>query len=301
MIVRTVKAGVLLCALCVTQVLHLAAPSGAGETPKCFGERPTIIRRPGQDVLRGTPGDDVILVARGRNTRVKGLGGDDRICDRANLVFVVAGAGDDRISAGDDNDQIHGGTGNDFIKAGTNGSNGDRASGGRGSDIVDGGPGPNDYVLGRQGADTIRGATRAYGGSGNDRIFGAGDTIAVYKEATGGVVVNLTRGTATGQGSDEFPTGGITGVIGSPYADKIVGDDADSNFLSGYAGPDLVKGRGGSDEMVGRSGDDRLEGGTGIDMARGDAGTDECEAEQQEECEIVLPPASLVLSPSVLR
>ena len=68
------------------------------------------------------------------------------------------------------------------------------------------------------------------------------------------------------QGGDAQGDGlyGIEGVIGSGYADFLVGKD-DRNVL---------RGEGGNDTLVGLGGDDELEGGAGADELFGDAGFD---------------------------
>ena len=54
-------------------------------------EQATILGTPGNDVIRGTEGPDVIVAGDG-NDKVWGLGGDDVIC---------GGLGNDRIDGGD--------------------------------------------------------------------------------------------------------------------------------------------------------------------------------------------------------
>ena len=126
----------------------------------------------------------------------------------------------------------------------------------------------NDVICGLGGNDTIKGQ------GGNDTIVGGPGTDKVdYTNATVGVKVNLTTGTATGQGTDTLKEMEV--VDGSPYADTIDGD-ALANQLAGKAGNDKVFGQGGTDTVWGGDGtdtvgggggDDRVEGGNGVDTA----------------------------------
>lgn len=267
-----------LAALLGCSLLFVAAPSARAGNPKCMGKRATIIRGDGEKRLRGTPHDDVILVARGRLTHVKARGGDDRICDRGSSSRIQGGAGRDRISAGDYDDTIYGGDGADIIKGGMGSRDGDNSFGGKGDDIIDersqsGGRGL-DVAKGEEGDDTIYWARYAEGGPGNDTIFGGGKTAVIYRTASRGVVVDLDEGTATGEGEDTFPDGGIIGVFGSSFDDELLGN----------VGGDFFLGLGGDDVIRGRNGHDKANGGTG---------TDQCEAEERRKCEVVLPPSSL--------
>ncbi len=149
----------------------------------------------GIDVVRGTPGDDIII----GGTLVCGLEGDDRIFVNSgaavvfagrgddvvaakgatfqNLAFsifpniIYGGAGDDTISGGYNNDQIFGGTGNDVLR------------GQRGNDTIRGGPG-NDAIRGNWGSN------RLFGNSGRDTIIGGlGDDFIL-----GGLGVDTING-----------------------------------------------------------------------------------------------------------
>ena len=98
------------------------AGSGGGEAPaapkpRCSGQLATIIGTGGADLLRGTPGPDVILA----------LGGPDRVRAGAGTDFVCGGAGRDRLKGGPGPDLLLGGAGRD------------RIAGGRGTDSCSGG------------------------------------------------------------------------------------------------------------------------------------------------------------------
>jgi Ca2+-binding RTX toxin-like protein len=105
------------------------------------------------DVLAGTPGNDVI----------NGGNGDD---------YLVGGDGNDNISGGNGNDTLVGGRGNDVL------------AGGNGNDVLRGGSG-DDYLTGGNGNNIFAFA----GGFGHDTIsdFGHDDRI----EFDGGVFQNF--------------------------------------------------------------------------------------------------------------
>lgn len=84
------------------------------------------------------------------------------------------------------------------------------------------------------------------GGRGADTIVGAGYDWAGYSPATAGIAVDLKAGTAQdGQGSTDKLTS-IHGIIGSGFADTILGSDSADYFMPG-AGNDSIDGRGGFD------------------------------------------------------
>ena len=116
---------------------------------------------------------------------------------------------------------ITGTTGNDTL-TGTGGD--DVLCGLGGNDTLDGGGG-DDVLLGGPGSDTLRG--------------GAGRDTASFEGSTAPVTVDLTAGTASGEGGDTLS--GVEGVIGSPQADSITGD-AGANTLDGGGGDDTIMG-----------------------------------------------------------
>jgi Ca2+-binding RTX toxin-like protein len=110
------------------------------------------------------------------------------------------------------------------------------------------------------------------GGAGADALIG-GDGIdtASYATAAGGVDARL----AGGQGGDAMGDtySGIENLVGSAFADVLLGDDQ-ANRLSGGAGNDILVDFGGSDVLIGGLGADLLVGGTGNDVLVGGAGGD---------------------------
>ncbi len=123
--------------------------------------------------------------------------------------------------------------------------------------IVDGGPGTNtiDYSAATGGvtadlstgivsnngwgyADTLTNISAISGSHHNDTLTGDSTTTTVsYANASGGVIVDLHNGTATGDGSDTLTD--IPNVIGSAYDDYIT-SDANDNVIDGGAGNDWV-------------------------------------------------------------
>jgi VCBS repeat-containing protein len=156
--------------------------------------------------------------------------------------------------------------------SGTQGN--DVFSGGSFDDSAVGGAG-NDVLQGQGGDDLIQ------GGAGNDVIDGGiGIDLIDFSDAQSGLNFSLvtTSGvdtvadlTAAGLGVDTYRS--IEGVIGSDYADLIVGNAA-NNVLSGGAGADDLAGGGGIDQLDGGLGDDRLQGDAGADQLTGGGGGD---------------------------
>jgi len=140
----------------------------------------------------------------------------------------------------------------------------------------------NDTLQGESGLDTL------YGDAGNDTFFGGadadkfdggsktGDTgdlhdIVDYSDVTAnGVKVDLTAGTATGDGNDTILN--IEDIRGSTKDDTLSGNSgintiyggADTDILSGQAGADLLYGETGDDTLMGDAGADELHGGDAL-------------------------------------
>ncbi len=141
-------------------------------------------------------------------------------------------------------------------------------------------------IYGGDGVDTIQGSGQAdklYGGGGNDGLYGnAGDDVLVggggddafdggagydtvdYSGVTAALAVNLTAGTAVGDGNDT--TIRVENVIGGSGNDTIIGNTA-VNTLFGGDGNDTLQGADGNDFLIGGRGDDVLDGGAGVDTA----------------------------------
>ena len=143
---------------------------------------------------------------------------------------------DDSLTGGSGDDLIPGLGGNDLL---TGGDGRDCLIGGAGADVLIGGSG-NDILLGGDDGDRLN------GGLGDDYIDGGADgrwdDIVDYRLSPSAVVVNLTTGTASGEGNDTLID--IEHIYDSPYGDTLIGNDELNVFkLSG--GNDTVDGAGG--------------------------------------------------------
>jgi len=162
-------------------------------------------RRP---TIVGTSRADVLEGTRRRDI-ISGLGGKD----------TIKGLGGNDIICGFDGaDTIIGGSGADLL------------SGDGGNDSVSGGAGDFDNLWGLSGNDALN------GGGGFDWVL--------YRGAPGPVTLDLSAGSATGEGTDELSA--IEGVVGSRFDDVLTGDDANNTFQA-EDGNDTIDGGGGVD------------------------------------------------------
>jgi Ca2+-binding RTX toxin-like protein len=287
--------------------LAAAAGSAGAAAPKCFGKKATIVGTNKADVLKGTAKADVI-VALGGNDKVKALGGDDRICGGSGNDKLYGGPGYDLIQGEEGNDQLFsqggsddlsGGVGNDTLNGrgpgfvwayywdAANGVIADLSTGqatGEGTDKlihIEG-------LVGSNYDDTLTGDEKQnqfVGLEGDDSIDGGGGVqdLVVHWWAKGPVTVDLTAGTATGEGTDTLT--GIEWVGGGDFNDTITGD-ANPNSLWGNGGNDTISGLDGDDTVYGNDGDDTIDAGIGTDVVDGGPGTDSClNAEDDTGCE----------------
>jgi Ca2+-binding RTX toxin-like protein len=158
----------------------------------------------------------------------------------SNLEDVIGGPGRDWIVAGSGGATIQGGDGDDDL-AGTDAA-----------DVIDGGEG-RDHVVGLGGDDELTG-----GGHRLDQVS--------FGDSLGPVTVDLQSGTATGEGSDLVD--GFGSVVGTSFADTMLGTRGNEVFFGGE-GADELHGRGGADEIYGNGGGDRLFGERGDDYLVG--------------------------------
>jgi Ca2+-binding RTX toxin-like protein len=129
------------------------------------------------------------------------------------------------------------------------------------------GRGGDDSLLGRAGDDFLE------GGMGVDTLHGgSGSDTAGYRDARGGVSVDLvTHRSAGAAGVDVLS--GIENLDGGRHADTLGGDEGD-NRLRGFGGDDGLVGGEGNDVLEGGRGDDWVEGKRGEDALFGDSGRD---------------------------
>lgn len=209
--------------------------------------------------------------------------------------------GNDILEGNSGNDQLFGGVGDESLISGGGGN--DLLSGGLGTDTLNGNQ-ENDLVRGDGTIDTIEDT----GPSGTDTLSFATAVTPGFHGAVSisgfpadgnaeerGVNVHLD-GTACegefeacdndaryGGGLDNVSVSGFENVIGSPFADYIVGSSG-ANRIDGGGGADVIYGRGGSDELYGGADGDYIAGEEGTDTAYGQAGADNCVAETANEC-----------------
>lgn len=103
-------------------------------------------------IIRGTPGNDVLIGTNGRNT-IFGFGGNDRIYACGGNDSIIANPGKNRIFGGTGDDSIDGGRNNEFI---VGGSGRDTMNGSGGRDRLFAKHGTRDTVNGGSGRDTCR-------------------------------------------------------------------------------------------------------------------------------------------------
>jgi Ca2+-binding RTX toxin-like protein len=235
----------------------------------------TIVVPPNVAYVDGGPGNDTIL-ATGTSTSalacttpphcgagsqefVGGPGNDTVFGERGNDI-LRGGEGDDRLYGGIGDDRLEGGPGNDLL------------SGGFGADSIDGGEG-SDFVRGDATIDTIVDtgtaagdvdtlsyATGATPGFGNKPPY---EDLPSYPEfskkhpgfptgTTGrGVYLDLSAtthgngfdgGAPAGGGADDVVGSDFERIIGTPFADYIVGSKAGQKIYGGGGGDVLISG-----------------------------------------------------------
>jgi len=144
-------------------------------------------------------------------------------------------------------------------------ANADTVAGSSAADVMVGLNG-DDSLSGNDGDDTL------IGGAGNDTLTGGnGFDTADYSGASSAITVDLSAGTATGEGTDSLAT--IERVVGSVFADDLTGG-ANADWLEGGNGNDTLAGAAGVDHLYGQAGNDMLTGGDGDDQLWGGLGND---------------------------
>lgn len=256
--------------------------------------------------IRGTKQGDTI---------VAGVDGVNVTGDAYKDISLTAAALPDvTISSGDGNDTvtgnggsgtglvftgpltIFGGAGNDVL---TGGSGADTIRGGDGADTMKGGAGA-DVLDGEEGSDVSDEGTAV---SGADEFYDTGtgladvDTVTYANRAAVGVTVtidSIADDGETGASEGDNVRTGIEGVIGTAFADVLVGPPAGAvsqdggvlasadggvqyAVLTGGAGADVLVSGKGNDSLIGGDGDDTFAEGVpsnGADSINGGNGTD---------------------------
>jgi len=223
---------------------------------------------------------------------------------------LIGSSGNDKIFGQRGNDILFGNSGNDELFGGV----GDESmiSGGAGNDLLSGGLG-TDTLNGNQDSDLVRGdgtidTIEDTGPSGTDTLSFATAVTPGFHGAVGpsgfpadsnseerGVNVHLDGSICEGEfeacdndaryggGVDNITVSGFENVIGSPYADVIVGSSG-PNQIDGGGGTDATYGKGGNDTIYGGPDGDYLTGEEGTDTVDGQGGPDNCLAETATSC-----------------
>ena len=261
----------------------------------------------GDDILRGRGGNDLLCGGSG-NDDLSGGEEDDALLGGAGADGLFGGTGGDELRGGSgDGDILVGGLGDDTIDGGEGradvalflfatgpviadltsgqatgedtdallgleeivGSEFDDVLTGAGDgNALSGGPG-NDALIGDEGYD------RLDGGPGDDDIDGGGsDDRISFAKAQSGVQLDLSAGTATGDGTDAVTA--VSDVTGSAFDDRLWGDDGSNSIEAGH-GDDVLEGRAGDDFLDGGSGRNTLDGGDGNDTCFVGAESTGCE------------------------
>lgn len=136
-----------------------------------------------------------------------------------------------------------------------------------GADVITGDVGP-DLLQGLGGNDTL------IGGLGADTLDGGdGFDWTSYTTASAGLYFNFASPSQnTGEAAGDLLIN-IEGVIGSEFADNLLGGAA-QDAVRGGAGGDSLFGGDGADTLWGDAGDDTINGGAGSDILYGGAGFD---------------------------
>ncbi len=222
----------------------------------------------------GTMAADVLEAAPGQI--VCGLGGDDVIDGDGSEGTVLGGSGQDTVSFADASDGVSASLADGLA------TSDHRTTRLVGVEAVDGSP-YDDRLVGDDGPNRLRGlgGDDALVGMAGDDVLDGGpgrDTVD-FTKARGPVEVDLSRRTATGEGTDHLAS--IERVLGSRFDDRLTGG-IKADELRGGAGDDLLRGGGGDDALSGGGGTDtvsysRSPNGVVVDLGAGTAtgeGTD---------------------------
>jgi Ca2+-binding RTX toxin-like protein len=249
-----------------------------------------IVVPPNVAYVDGGPGNDTIVATNGPSTSALpcstpphcGVGSQEFVGGPGNDT-VFGERGNDILRGGPGNDRLYGGIGDDLLEGGPGN---DLLSGGFGADAIDGGEG-SDFVRGDPTVDTIVDtgtapgdvdtlsyATGATPGFGNTPPYA---DLPPYPEfaarhpgfpanANGrGVYLDLSAtthgngfdgGAASGGGADNVVGSDFERIIGTPFADYIVGSKPGQEIFGGGGGDVLISGGAGTKLFGGADEDD---------------------------------------------
>jgi Ca2+-binding RTX toxin-like protein len=214
----------------------------------------------GSQTFNGGPGNDVVYGDRG-NDVLRGGPGNDRLYGGIGDDVLEGGEGDDFLSGGFGTDRIDGQEGSDFV---------------RGDATID-----HIFDSGLAGTDTLSfatgmtpGFTAATNPTGAADFPGPGEERGVFLKLGEGGVNALDGEPSLGGGNDEVQPGAFERIVGTPFSDYIVGSAAAEEIFGG-GGADVIKGGGGADRIFGGADGDLIEG-AGSATVDGEAGNDNC-------------------------
>jgi len=238
--------------------------------------------------LTGSDFDDVLVGGTGNNT-LSGGNGDDYLLDLSGGDDAFFGeGGNDTLQGSGGADSYDGGTGIDEVRYNNSGSavnvnlntgvafGGDAVGdtfnsvenlvGSQFNDILTGDDGVN-RLEGFLGDDTLQ------GGLGADILWGGlGFDTADYSDSSVGVDARLL-GTGTGGTAEGDVMIYVEGIIGSDFADNLVGGGA-TVTLNGEDGDDILFDYSANATLIGGNGNDFMQGGIGGDAYDGGNGID---------------------------
>jgi Ca2+-binding RTX toxin-like protein len=238
----------------------------------------------GHDTVNAGAGDDLVSAGGGNDT-VEGEFGKDSLLGEGGDDSLKGGPGDDSILGGANNDSLQGGP-IEQPAPNTDADDDDGIVAGGGQDVVSAEFG-NDVVFGDNAAGfftTASDGRLSFTSPGLDawRNSWCPDTGG----STDGDILTGTDGDDTivgGGGADKIDAGvGNDHACGGPGNDEVLGaagddelrGDADNDVLTGAEDDDLIFGGTGNDQATGDAGDDDMFGDDGADIFKGNDGDD---------------------------
>ena len=217
------------------------------------GFNDTLTGDSGANTLTGGLGDDVLEGLGGADVLDGGIGVDTASYASAG-VAILASLTDSSTNTGSDAlgdsyigiENLTGGLYNDSL---IGDGSGNTLSGGSGNDVLEGMAGA-DALVGGSGTNTV-----SFAHAGLASYAGGAATTAVGTGVAASLTTSFAQGDAFSQSGDALGDtySGITGMVGSDYADILIGD-AVANVISGGAGDDILEGMGGADALDGGAG-----------------------------------------------
>lgn len=223
--------------------------SGGSDNATVLNGPAIMLGRAGNDTLTGADAEDALY----------GGGGNDRLIGQGGMDRLVGMNGNDRLFGGGGRDILFGGNGNDILEGG---ERDDTLVAGSGLDTLRGEAG--DDTLTKAGTGkmspfaTDRGPTFAYGGEGNDSLFGflgaselhggTGQDRLAIDQAYGGVLYGGEGDDtldAYALGTDPLTDAPITGAL----ATSLFGGAGDDSLYLGGRG--ALQGGTGEDDLTG--------------------------------------------------